>query len=131
MHVFLFLITMHTYLCLHKIICCLHSFILLMVQSVCLFIYNTLQRSCFCFVLSLLHLGLIFFFLLCFSYQQPTFVPPPAPQPAVKTFVPSSLPSLKNADQYQQPSLGAQLYPVCISPAIYCICCFLFIPFHS
>nr|CAD1833504.1 unnamed protein product [Ananas comosus var. bracteatus] len=42
---------------------------------------------------------------------QPTFVPPPAQQPAVKTFVPSSLPSLKNADQYQQPSLGAQLYP--------------------
>ncbi|KAF5764569.1 putative transcription factor WD40-like family [Helianthus annuus] len=59
--------------------------------------------------------------------QQPTtFIPAPAPhtppvgftpqppiQPAPKVFVPSAMPVMKNADQYQQaPSLGSQIYSV-------------------
>ncbi|KAJ0978840.1 hypothetical protein J5N97_014314 [Dioscorea zingiberensis] len=43
---------------------------------------------------------------------QPSFAPPPVPaQPTPKPFVPATPPTLKNADQYQQPTLGSQLYP--------------------
>ncbi|KAH7676991.1 Ancestral coatomer element 1 Sec16/Sec31 domain-containing protein [Dioscorea alata] len=60
------------------------------------------------------------------QHAQPTqlFVPPLAPQtlqsnwappvpaqPSVKPFVPATPPTLKNADHYQQPTLGSQLYP--------------------
>ncbi|KAH7528020.1 hypothetical protein FEM48_Zijuj05G0027500 [Ziziphus jujuba var. spinosa] len=38
-------------------------------------------------------------------------VPPVSSQPSVRPFVPSTPPVLKNADQYQQPTLGSQLYP--------------------
>ncbi|KAJ6984756.1 protein transport protein SEC31 [Populus alba x Populus x berolinensis] len=45
---------------------------------------------------------------------QPSFAPP-APhagtQQATRTFVPANVPSLRNAQQYQQPTLGSQLYP--------------------
>ncbi|KAB2002674.1 hypothetical protein ES319_D11G081600v1 [Gossypium barbadense] len=48
-----------------------------------------------------------------------TFVPTTAPHfssPAVRPFVPSNPPVLRNADKYQQPTtLGSQLYPVCIA----------------
>ncbi|KAM7263922.1 hypothetical protein ACFE04_001605 [Oxalis oulophora] len=43
-----------------------------------------------------------------------------APQPAVRPFVPSTPPVLRNADQYQQPqttTLGSQLYPGTTNPA--------------
>ncbi|KAG9459646.1 hypothetical protein H6P81_004154 [Aristolochia fimbriata] len=43
---------------------------------------------------------------------QPSFVPSPATaQPAVRPFIPSTPPTLKNLEQYQQPTLGSQLYP--------------------
>nr|XP_019707398.1 protein transport protein SEC31 homolog B isoform X2 [Elaeis guineensis] len=49
---------------------------------------------------------------------QPTFAPPPAaPQPAVRPFVPATPPTLKNVEQYQQPSLASQLYPGVANPA--------------
>ncbi|CAN1132534.1 Protein transport protein SEC31 homolog B [Linum perenne] len=49
---------------------------------------------------------------------QANFVPPPpSSQQAVRTFVPSSVPIVTNADQYQQPTLGAQLYPGASNPA--------------
>ncbi|XP_076907937.1 protein transport protein SEC31 homolog B-like [Bidens hawaiensis] len=63
--------------------------------------------------------------------QHPTtFVPAPAPQippvgftpqlpvqPAPKLFVPSAMPVIKNADQYQQaPTLGSQIYPSQVNP---------------
>ncbi|XP_072984092.1 protein transport protein SEC31 homolog B-like isoform X1 [Typha latifolia] len=47
---------------------------------------------------------------------QQNFVPA-ASQPAMKTFIPSSLPGLKNAEQYQQPTLGSQLYPGIANPS--------------
>ncbi|XP_072975140.1 protein transport protein SEC31 homolog B-like isoform X2 [Typha angustifolia] len=47
---------------------------------------------------------------------QPNFVPSSVSQPSTKTFIPSSLPGLKNAEQYQQPSLGSQLYPGVVNP---------------
>ncbi|TYJ04678.1 hypothetical protein E1A91_A12G108400v1 [Gossypium mustelinum] len=68
------------------------------------------------------------------SYQAPAniFVPTPAPphasqanfapstgttQPAVRPFIPSNPPVLRNADQYQQPStLASQLYPGSANP---------------
>ncbi|KAK9056092.1 hypothetical protein SSX86_027180 [Deinandra increscens subsp. villosa] len=65
------------------------------------------------------------------QHQHPTtFVPSPAPnipqvgftpqppvQAAPKVFVPSNLPAMKNADQYQQaPSLGSQLYTMNANP---------------
>ncbi|XP_076949538.1 protein transport protein SEC31 homolog B-like isoform X2 [Bidens hawaiensis] len=41
------------------------------------------------------------------------FTPQPSVQPATKLFVPSAMPVIKNADQYQQaPTLGSQMYPV-------------------
>ncbi|CAN0917255.1 Protein transport protein SEC31 homolog B [Linum grandiflorum] len=43
--------------------------------------------------------------------------PPPSSQQAVRTFVPSSVPIVRNADQYQQPTLGSQLYPGASNPA--------------
>ncbi|KAF2319665.1 hypothetical protein GH714_017905 [Hevea brasiliensis] len=40
------------------------------------------------------------------------FAPPQAAtQQAVRTFVPSNVPILRNAEQYQQPTLGSHLYP--------------------
>lgn len=42
--------------------------------------------------------------------HQTNFAPPVAQQP-VKTFVPSTPPVLKNADQYQPPSLMSHIYP--------------------
>ncbi|XP_068661823.1 protein transport protein SEC31 homolog B-like isoform X1 [Aristolochia californica] len=43
---------------------------------------------------------------------QPSFVPSPVTtQPAVRHFIPSTPPVLRNVDQYQQPTLGSQLYP--------------------
>ncbi|OAY39931.1 protein transport protein SEC31 homolog B [Manihot esculenta] len=43
---------------------------------------------------------------------QANFAPPQvATQQAVRTFVPSNVPILRNAEQYQQPTLGSQLYP--------------------
>ncbi|XP_010938544.1 protein transport protein SEC31 homolog B isoform X1 [Elaeis guineensis] len=48
---------------------------------------------------------------------QPNFAPPPAAsQPAVRSFVPATPPALRNVDQYQQPSLGSQLYPGVANP---------------
>ncbi|KAG1371097.1 protein transport protein SEC31 [Cocos nucifera] len=48
---------------------------------------------------------------------QPSFAPPPAAsQPAVRSFVPATPPTLRNVDQYQQPSLGSQLYPGVANP---------------
>ncbi|XP_050210185.1 protein transport protein SEC31 homolog B [Mercurialis annua] len=48
---------------------------------------------------------------------QANFAPPnAAPQQAVRTFVPSNVPILKNAEQYQQPTLGSQLYPGTTNP---------------
>ncbi|GAA0155673.1 vesicle coat protein [Lithospermum erythrorhizon] len=45
---------------------------------------------------------------------QGNFNPPPpvSAQPAVKPFVPSNPPMLRNVEQYQQPTLGSQLYPI-------------------
>ncbi|KAJ6385250.1 hypothetical protein OIU77_028438 [Salix suchowensis] len=47
--------------------------------------------------------------------HQPSFAPPPphaGTQQATRTFIPANVPSLRNAQQYQQPStLGSQLYP--------------------
>ncbi|KAJ9158851.1 hypothetical protein P3X46_024396 [Hevea brasiliensis] len=43
---------------------------------------------------------------------QANFAPPQAAtQQAVRTFVPSNVPILRNAEQYQQPTLGSHLYP--------------------
>lgn len=39
-------------------------------------------------------------------------MPPVSSQPAVRPFIPSTPPVLKNVEQYQQPTLGSQLYPV-------------------
>ncbi|GLT51506.1 hypothetical protein SLA2020_249120 [Shorea laevis] len=49
---------------------------------------------------------------------QANFGPPPATtQPAMKAFVPSNPPGLRNAGQYQQaPTLGSQLYPAATNP---------------
>lgn len=49
-------------------------------------------------------------------YVQPTFAPAPASnaQPSMRTtFVPSTPPALRNADQYQQPTLGSHSFNVC------------------
>eukprot|EP00268_Persea_americana_P017116 TRINITY_DN181_c0_g1_i12.p1 TRINITY_DN181_c0_g1~~TRINITY_DN181_c0_g1_i12.p1 ORF type:complete len:1148 (-),score=249.03 TRINITY_DN181_c0_g1_i12:606-4049(-) len=49
--------------------------------------------------------------------SQPTIATTPATnEPAVKTFVPSTPPILKNVEQYQQPTLGSQLYPGVANP---------------
>ncbi|GAA0143231.1 vesicle coat protein [Lithospermum erythrorhizon] len=43
---------------------------------------------------------------------QGNFAPPPVnAQPVVKPFVPANPPMLRNVEQYQQPTLGSQLYP--------------------
>eukprot|EP00257_Ricinus_communis_P020787 XP_015580116.2 protein transport protein SEC31 homolog B [Ricinus communis] len=48
---------------------------------------------------------------------QASFAPPnAATQQAVRTFVPSDVPILRNAEQYQQPTLGSQLYPGAANP---------------
>ncbi|XP_008803356.2 protein transport protein SEC31 homolog B-like [Phoenix dactylifera] len=48
---------------------------------------------------------------------QPNFAPPPAAsQPAVRPFVPATPPTLRNVEQYQQPSLASQLYPGVANP---------------
>ncbi|KDO83288.1 hypothetical protein CISIN_1g0464512mg, partial [Citrus sinensis] len=51
---------------------------------------------------------------------QPNFTAPaPAPvtsQPAMRPFIPSTPPVLRNAEQYQQPTLGSQLYPGVSNP---------------
>ncbi|CAA3002812.1 transport SEC31 homolog B [Olea europaea subsp. europaea] len=53
--------------------------------------------------------------------QVPTgnFPPPPAAtQPALKPFVPTNPPQLRNVEQYQQPTtLGSQLYPGGVNPS--------------
>uniref|UniRef100_A0A0D9X2E6 Sec16 Sec23-binding domain-containing protein n=1 Tax=Leersia perrieri TaxID=77586 RepID=A0A0D9X2E6_9ORYZ len=41
---------------------------------------------------------------------QPNVTPAPVPQQTVKAFTPTNLPGLKNPEQYQQPTLGSQLY---------------------
>lgn len=47
--------------------------------------------------------------------QESLGAPPPPPptssQPAMKTFTPMNPPALRNVEQYQQPTLGSQLYP--------------------
>ncbi|PKA62399.1 WD-40 repeat-containing protein MSI2 [Apostasia shenzhenica] len=43
--------------------------------------------------------------------QQKLGQPAASSQPAVKPFVPANPPALRNAEQYQQPTLGSQLYP--------------------
>ncbi|XP_068328890.1 protein transport protein SEC31 homolog B-like [Pyrus communis] len=43
--------------------------------------------------------------------QEKFSAPPVSSQPAVRPFIPSTPPVLKNVDQYQQPTLGSQLYP--------------------
>lgn len=50
----------------------------------------------------------------CLSVQGNVAPPPVAPQPtsAVK-FIPTNPPALRNVGKYQQPTLGAHLYPVC------------------
>ncbi|XP_010694716.2 protein transport protein SEC31 homolog B isoform X2 [Beta vulgaris subsp. vulgaris] len=50
---------------------------------------------------------------------QPNFPPPPvSAQPAVRPFVPTPAPVLRNAEQYQQPpTLGSQLYPGSTNPS--------------
>ncbi|GLT39684.1 hypothetical protein SLA2020_138620 [Shorea laevis] len=52
------------------------------------------------------------------NVTQANFAPPPATtQPAMRPFVPSNPPALRNADQYQQPpTLGSQLYPASANP---------------
>ncbi|XP_016538857.2 protein transport protein SEC31 homolog B isoform X1 [Capsicum annuum] len=42
--------------------------------------------------------------------------PPVATQPAKTSFIPSNPPALRNVEQYQQPTLGAQLYPAPANP---------------
>ncbi|KAG9135371.1 hypothetical protein Leryth_007154, partial [Lithospermum erythrorhizon] len=48
------------------------------------------------------------------KFHYGNFNPPPpvSAQPAVKPFVPSNPPMLRNVEQYQQPTLGSQLYPI-------------------
>ncbi|XVF73580.1 hypothetical protein PTKIN_Ptkin12aG0213500 [Pterospermum kingtungense] len=49
--------------------------------------------------------------------SQTNFAAPGTTQPAVRPFVPSNPPVLRNADQYQQPTtLGSQLYPGSVNP---------------
>ncbi|XP_057976811.1 protein transport protein SEC31 homolog B [Malania oleifera] len=43
--------------------------------------------------------------------------PPITTQPAVRPFVPATPPVLRNVEQYQQPTLGSQLYPQTGNPA--------------
>jgi hypothetical protein len=59
-----------------------------------------------------------FYHYLTFFFLQTNFAPPPphaaASQQPTRPFVPANVPMLRNAEQYQQPTLGSQLYPVCI-----------------
>uniref|UniRef100_A0A5B7BMN1 Sec16 Sec23-binding domain-containing protein n=1 Tax=Davidia involucrata TaxID=16924 RepID=A0A5B7BMN1_DAVIN len=49
---------------------------------------------------------------------QPNFAPPPVTsQPAAKPFIPATPPALRNVEQYQQPTLGSQLYPGTANPS--------------
>ncbi|KAJ7982263.1 protein transport protein SEC31-like B [Quillaja saponaria] len=47
---------------------------------------------------------------------QPNFSAPPSSQPPVRPFIPATPPVLRNVEQYQQPTLGSQLYPGTINP---------------
>ncbi|XP_059649143.1 protein transport protein SEC31 homolog B-like [Cornus florida] len=47
---------------------------------------------------------------------QPNFATPVTTQPAAKPFIPATPPTLKNVEQYQQPTLGSQLYPGTSNP---------------
>ncbi|KAK6933923.1 WD40 repeat [Dillenia turbinata] len=49
---------------------------------------------------------------------QPSFVPTPVTsQPTVTPFVPTNPPALRNVEQYQQPTLGSQLYSGMVAPS--------------
>lgn len=49
--------------------------------------------------------------------SQPNFpAPPVTTQPVARPFIPATPPALKNAEQYQQPTLGSQLYPGTVNP---------------
>ncbi|KAF5469770.1 hypothetical protein F2P56_010332 [Juglans regia] len=49
--------------------------------------------------------------------QVPNFpAPPVATQPVARPFIPATPPALKNAEQYQQATLGSQLYPGTTNP---------------
>lgn len=58
-----------------------------------------------------------------FCLRQPNFAPAAVVRPSLKTFVPATPPALRNVENYQQPTLGSQLYPVCIFFAIRLIYC--------
>lgn len=70
-------------------------------------------------------------FLILFSFISPmkrflfyplqgSVAPPPVPaQPTVKPFIPTNPPALKHVEQYQQPTLGSQLYPVCLKLLVF------------
>ncbi|KAI9116702.1 hypothetical protein K1719_012360 [Acacia pycnantha] len=47
---------------------------------------------------------------------QPNFSAAPVTQPAMRSFVPHTPPALRNVEQYQQPTLGSQLYPAATNP---------------
>ncbi|XP_050283554.1 protein transport protein SEC31 homolog B [Quercus robur] len=48
--------------------------------------------------------------------SQPNFAAPPATAPVARPFIPTTPAMLKNAGQYQQPTLGSQLYPGTANP---------------
>lgn len=52
--------------------------------------------------------------ILCYLILSQSTCPTPAfsNQPAVRPFVPNTPPALRNVEQYQQSTLGSQLYPV-------------------
>ncbi|XP_028760563.1 protein transport protein SEC31 homolog B [Neltuma alba] len=47
---------------------------------------------------------------------QPNFSAAPVTQPPMRSFVPHTPPALRNVEQYQQPTLGSQLYPAATNP---------------
>ncbi|KAL5760376.1 hypothetical protein ACOSQ2_019214 [Xanthoceras sorbifolium] len=47
---------------------------------------------------------------------QASFAPPPVTTQPTRPFIPSTPPVLRNAEQYQQPTLGSQLYPGTANP---------------
>ncbi|KAJ7949218.1 protein transport protein SEC31-like B [Quillaja saponaria] len=47
---------------------------------------------------------------------QTNFSAPPRSQPSVRPFAPATPPALRNVEQYQQPTLGSQLYPGMTNP---------------
>ncbi|XP_050281797.1 dihydropyrimidinase-like [Quercus robur] len=48
--------------------------------------------------------------------SQPNFAAPPVTAPVARPFIPTTPAMLKNAGQYQQPTLGSQLYPGTANP---------------